>query len=229
MFANAQALPQLRLPLLPLLYPIVDIDLLAARSLQFASVAADWRAAGATLVQYRNKQGTAREMLRDAALLRELFPASGDVRLIFNDRPDLALLAGFDGVHVGQSDVAAEDARKIVGSTRWVGVSTNSAEQVIEADKTSCDYIAYGPIFPTASKLNPDPTVGLIGLKAARALTAKPLVAIGGITRKNCRSVLDAGADSLAVISDLLPSSHNGNADVENPRRLAEEFLALLG
>ena len=74
-----------------------------------------------------------------------------------------------------------------------------------QADRTSCDYIAYGPIFPTASKANPDPTVGLAGLKAARALTAKPLVAIGGITRKNCRSVIDAGADSLAVISDLLP------------------------
>ena len=211
------------------LYPILDIDLLAARSLDIASVAVDWREAGATLVQYRNKQGTAREMLHDAALLRELFPAGGDVRLIFNDRPDLALLTSFDGVHVGQSDVSAEDARKIVGSTRWVGVSANSAEQVVEADQTSCDYIAYGPIFPTASKLNPDPTVGLIGLKAARALTAKPLVAIGGITRKNCRSVLDAGADSLAVISDLLPVGHNGNADVENPRRLAEEFLALLG
>jgi thiamine-phosphate pyrophosphorylase len=211
------------------LYPILDIDLLAVRSLDIASVAVDWREAGATLVQYRNKQGTAREMLHDAALLRELFPASGGVRLIFNDRPDLALLTSFDGVHVGQSDVSAEDARKIVGSTRWVGVSTNSAEQVVEADQTSCDYIAYGPIFPTASKLNPDRTVGLIGLKAARALTAKPLVAIGGITRKNCRSVLDAGADSLAVISDLLPVSHNGNADVENPRRLAEEFLALLG
>ncbi len=211
------------------LYPILDIDLLAVRSLDIASVAVDWREAGATLVQYRNKQGTAREMLHDAALLRELFPANGGVRLIFNDRPDLALLTSFDGVHVGQSDVSAEDARKIVGSTRWVGVSTNSAEQVVEADQTSCDYIAYGPIFPTASKLNPDRTVGLIGLKAARALTAKPLVAIGGITRKNCRSVLDAGADSLAVISDLLPVSHNGNADVENPRRLAEEFLALLG
>ncbi|MHB1958240.1 MAG: thiamine phosphate synthase [Acidobacteriaceae bacterium] len=211
------------------LYPILDIDLLAARSLDVALVAAEWRAAGITLLQYRNKQGRAREMLRDAALLREIFPASGDVRLIFNDQPDMVLLSGFDGVHVGQRDVAAGDARKIVGSTRWVGVSTNSAEQVMEADRTSCDYIAYGPIFPTASKLNPNPTVGLAGLKAARALTAKPLVAIGGITRKNCRSVIDAGADSLAVISDLLPSSHNGNADVENPRRLAEEFLALLG
>jgi thiamine-phosphate pyrophosphorylase len=208
------------------LYPILDIDLLAARSLQLSSVAADWRAAGITLIQYRNKQGSAREMLREAALLREIFSVSGDVGLIFNDRPDLALLSGFDGVHVGQGDIPAEDARTIVGSNRWVGVSTNSAEQVIEADRTSCDYIAYGPIFPTASKINPDPTVGLAGLNNARALTAKPLVAIGGITRKNCRSVLDAGADSLSVISDLLPASR-----VHGPqtiRQIAEEFLGLL-
>ena len=210
------------------LYPILDTDLLAARSLQLISVAADWRAAGVTFIQYRNKQGSAREMLRDAVLLREIFPIGGDIRLIFNDRPDLALLSEFDGVHVGQGDVPAEDARSIVGSHRWVGVSTNSAEQVKEADKTSCDYIAYGPIFTTASKINPNPTVGLAGLRAARAFTAKPLVAIGGITRKNCRSVLDAGADSLAVISDLLPAKDDGEEDVKTARQLAEEFLALL-
>jgi thiamine-phosphate pyrophosphorylase len=168
-------------------------------------------------------------MLRDAARLREIFPINGETRLIFNDRPDLALLAGFDGVHVGQGDVSAEEARKIVSATRWVGVSTNSAGQVMEADKTSCDYIAYGPIFPTASKANPNPTVGLAGLRAARALTAKPLVAIGGITRKNCHSVLDAGADSLAVISDLFPGGNNGNSDGESARQIIEEFLALLG
>ena len=111
-------------------------------------------------------------MLRDAAQLREIFPTNGDARLILNDRPDLALLSRFDGVHVGQGDVSAEDARRIVGASHWVGVSTNSAEQVIEANRTSCDYIAYGPIFSTASKANPDPTVGLDGLKAARPLHA---------------------------------------------------------
>ena len=210
------------------LYPILDIDLLTARSLDVASIAAAWQAAGVALVQYRNKQGSAREMLRDAARIREIFPTNGGARLIFNDRPDLALLAGFDGVHVGQGDVSAEDARKIVGETLWVGVSTNSAEQVMEADKTSCDYVAYGPIFPTGSKINPDPTVGLAGLRSARALTAKPLIAIGGITRKNCRSVLDAGADSLAVISDLLPDHANGNADGKTARQIIEEFLAVL-
>ena len=210
------------------LYPILDIDLLTARSLDVASIATAWHAAGVTLVQYRNKRGSAREMLRDASRIREIFALHSGARLVFNDRPDLALLAGFDGVHVGEEDVSAEDARRIVGPTQWVGVSTNSAEQVMEADKTSCDYIAYGPIFPTASKINPDPTVGLAGLRAARGLTAKPLVAIGGITRKNCRSVLDAGADSLAVISDLLPGGDNGNANAESARRIVEEFLAVL-
>jgi thiamine-phosphate pyrophosphorylase len=193
-----------------------------------ASIATVWHAAGVTLVQYRNKRGSAREMLRDAARIREIFPTSGEARLVFNDRPDLALLAGFDGVHVGQGDISAEGARKIVGATRWVGVSTNSAEQVMEADKTDCDYIAYGPIFPTASKINPDPTVGLAGLRAARALTSKPLVAIGGITRRNGRSVFDAGADSLAVISDVLPDGNNGNSDGESARQIIEEFLAVL-
>jgi thiamine-phosphate pyrophosphorylase len=210
------------------LYPILDIDLLTARSLDLTSIATAWHDAGVALVQYRNKQGSARERLRDAARLREIFPENGLARLIFNDRPDLALLAGFDGVHVGQGDVSADDARRIVGAARWVGVSTNSSEQVMEADKTTCDYIAYGPIFPTASKANPDPTVGLMGLRAARALTAKPLIAIGGITRKNCRSVIDAGADSLAVISDLLPSGNNGNSGGESARQIVEEFLALV-
>ena len=212
----------------PRLYAILDMDLLAARSLRLAHIATGFHAAGVTLVQYRNKQGSAREMLRDASLLREIFPASEDLRLLFNDRPDLALLAGFDGVHVGQGDVSADDARSIVGSGRWVGVSTNSADQVMEADQTSCDYIAYGPIFPTASKINPDPTVGLAGLGAARALTAKPLVAIGGITRKNCRSVLDAGADSVAVISDLLPANSDPNTAQAATRQIAEEFFSLL-
>jgi thiamine-phosphate pyrophosphorylase len=210
------------------LYPILDVDLLTARSLDLALIAAAWQAAGVTLVQYRNKQGNAREMLRDAATIHEIFPMKSGVRLIFNDRSDLALLAGFDGVHVGQGDVSAEDARSIVGATRWVGVSTNSAEQVRQADQTSCDYIAYGPIFPTASKTNPDPTVGLAGLSAARSLTSKPLVAIGGITRKNCRNVIDAGADSLAVISDLLPIDTDRKADGKAARHIVEEFLALL-
>ncbi|MEO6829573.1 MAG: thiamine phosphate synthase [Acidobacteriaceae bacterium] len=207
----------------PRLYAIVDVDLLAARMLDLTAFAAELRGGGVTLVQYRNKQGSTRAILNDAALMRKLFPAE-DSRLIMNDRADLALLAGFDGVHVGQKDLSADDACSVVGDERWVGVSTHSPQQVIDANQTCCDYIAYGPIFPTASKDNPDPTVGLAGLRAARALTRKPLVAIGGITRENCRVVLNAGADSIAVISALLPVS-----SVQGTRQIAEEFIALLG
>jgi thiamine-phosphate pyrophosphorylase len=212
----------------PRLYAILDFDCMAARSLKLLPVADELRAAGVNLIQYRNKQGSARALLQSASQLRELFPANGTVRILLNDRPDLALLAALDGVHVGQDDVSAEGARSILGVDRWVGVSTHNLSQVIEANETNCNYIAYGPIFPTATKENPDPIVGLAGLKEARAHTRKSLVAIGGITRQNCRSVLDAGADSVAVISDLLPVSGDSKNVGISARDIAEEFLSLL-
>ena len=136
-----------------------------------------------------------------------------------NDRADLCLAAGFDGLHLGQDDLLPKSARRILGPDRWLGVSTHNPEQLAEADKASADYLAIGPIFATTSKANPDPVVGLEGLRRARELTRKPLVAIGGITRANARSVIDAGADAVAVISDLL----------RDPRKSAEEFLRVLG
>jgi thiamine-phosphate pyrophosphorylase len=135
-----------------------------------------------------------------------------------NDRADLALAAGFDGVHVGQEDLSPESVRKIIGPDRWLGVSTHNPEQVAEADQTSADYLAIGPVFATSSKDNPDPVVGLEGVRRARQLTRKPLVAIGGITRANAASVIEAGADSVAVISDLL----------REQRKSAEEFFRIL-
>jgi thiamine-phosphate pyrophosphorylase len=207
----------------PRFYAILDVDLLTARSIDLASYATQLRDAGVELVQYRNKQGSARVILNDAALLKNLF-AGSDTKLIVNDRADLTLLADCNGVHVGQDDLSAEDARAIVGPNRWVGISTHSPEQVIAANETTGTYIAYGPIFPTASKINPDPTVGLAGLRTARALTKRPLVAIGGITVENCRAALDAGADSIAVISALLPASKS-----QATKQIAEEFLARLG
>jgi len=136
-----------------------------------------------------------------------------------NDRSDLCLAVEFDGVHLGQEDLSPDSARKIVGPERWLGVSTHTPQQVIEADQTSADYIAIGPVFATGSKTNPDPVIGLAGVRQARSLTRKPLVAIGGITRDNCRSVIEAGADSVAVISDL----------IRDPRKSAGEFLHILG
>jgi len=172
--------------------------------------------AGVTLLQYRNKSGNARQMLEQARELRRTLGNS--VTLIMNDRADLAAVAGFDGVHVGQHDLSAEGARTVIGKDLWLGVSTHNPEQVREADKTSADYIAVGPVFATASKAKPDPVIGLEGMRRARQLTRKPLVAIGGINRSNCRSVIEAGADSVAVISDL----------VQEPRKSAEEFLRIL-
>ncbi len=174
-------------------------------------------AAGCALLQYRNKSGNARQMLDEARELTARLRAT--VTLIMNDRADLCLAAGFDGLHIGQDDLSPESARRIIGPTRWLGVSTHNPEQLAEADKTSAEYVAIGPIFATISKANPDPVVGLEGIRRARELTRKPLVAIGGITRANARSVIDAGADAVAVISDLLL----------DPRKSAEEFLRVLG
>ena len=140
---------------------------------------------------------------------------------IVNDRADVALAVDADGVHVGQDDLPVDSAHAIVGSGRIVGYSTHDLEQVIEAQRSTADYIAFGPIFSTASKANPDATVGLAGLAEARKATRKPLVAIGGITLENAREVIDAGADSIAIIRGLV-----GAADI---RRRAEAFLEKVG
>jgi thiamine-phosphate pyrophosphorylase len=172
---------------------------------------------GVKIIQYRNKFSDAATILTQARELKCL--VGSRATLIMNDRADLCFAAEFDGVHVGQDDLSPESARRLISPSRWLGVSTHNPEQVAEADRTSADYVAIGPVFATASKINPDPVVGLEGVRRARELTRKPLVAIGGITRQNCASVFEAGADSIAVISDL----------VRDPRKSAEEFLCILG
>jgi thiamine-phosphate pyrophosphorylase len=200
---------------LPRLYAILDASYFSDSQILF-STAEELLAGGVSLLQYRNKNGNAREMLEQA---RELKRRLDGAKLIMNDRADLCLAAGFDGVHVGQEDLSPEGARKVVSTTLWLGVSTHNPGQIEEADKTSADYIAIGPVFSTSSKANPDPVVGLESVRQARALTRKPLVAIGGINRANCRSVIEAGADSVAVISDL----------TREPRKSAEDFFRILG
>jgi thiamine-phosphate pyrophosphorylase len=200
---------------IPRLYPILDAGCFADAAEMFLA-AEEFAASGITLLQYRNKSGHARQILGHARELRKRLAPT--VKLIMNDRADLCLAADFGGLHIGQDDLSPNSARTIIGPNRWLGVSTHNPEQLAEADKTTADYLAIGPIFATSSKANPDPVVGLEGLRRARGLTRKPLVAIGGITRANARSVIDAGADSVAVISDLLLS----------PRKSAEEFLTLL-
>ena len=200
---------------LPRLYAILDAACFPDASAMFAA-AEQLTAGGATLLQYRNKSGNARQMLEDAQELKRL--VGSRVKLIMNDRADLALAAGFDGLHIGQDDLSPEASRRVIGPDRWLGVSTHNPEQIAQADKTDADYLAIGPVFATASKANSDPVVGIDGLRQARKLTRKTLVAIGGITRNNARSVIEAGADSVAVISDL----------IRDPRKSAEAFFEVL-
>jgi thiamine-phosphate pyrophosphorylase len=201
---------------LPSLYAILDssrftdIDALCLSATELV-------AGGVTLLQYRNKTGNPRQMLEQARELKRRFGPS--IKLIMNDRADLCLAAGFDGVHVGQDDLSSTGARAVIGDRLWLGVSTHNPEQLAVADKTTANYLTIGPVFATLSKANPDPVIGLDGVRRARALTRKPLVAIGGISRGNCRSVIKAGADSVAVISDL----------IRDPRKSAEEFFRILG
>jgi thiamine-phosphate pyrophosphorylase len=200
---------------LPRLYAILNASLFPDSVALFAA-AEELAAGGVTLLQYRNKIGNARHILEQACRLKRLL--GGNATLIMNDRADLCLGAEFDGLHVGQDDLSPQGAREVIGVNLMLGVSTHNPQQVSEADQTSTDYIAIGPVFATDSKANPDPVVGLDGVRRALALTRKPLVAIGGITRANCRSVIDAGADSVAIISDLL----------REPRKSAEEFFRIL-
>jgi thiamine-phosphate pyrophosphorylase len=204
----------------PRLYGIIDAGCFGTTA-ELIAFADELVAGGCRVLQYRNKAGNIRTMLEQARQLRgrcRTGMSDSHVRLIMNDRADLCIAAGFDGVHVGQDDLLPESVRSIIGPERWLGVSTHNPEQLREADQTSADYLAVGPIFATSSKENPDPVVGLDGLRRARQLTRKPLVAIGGITRANAASVIEAGADSVAVISDLLP----------DPRKSAAEFFRIL-
>jgi thiamine-phosphate pyrophosphorylase len=204
----------------PRLYAVVDAAFFSTTEALIA-FAQELIAGGCSLLQYRNKSGDARFMLEQARELRRQSrakaPAPHLPTLIMNDRADLCVLAEFDGVHVGQDDLSAESVRGIIGP-QGLGLSTHNPEQVRVADQTSADYLAIGPVFSTSSKDQPDPVVGLEGVRRTRLLTRKPLVAIGGITRVNAASVIEAGADSVAVISDLL----------RDPRKSAEEFFRIL-
>lgn len=200
---------------LPRLYPIVDARFFIA-SKDLYVFCEELSAGGVTLLQYRNKSGDARVMLEHAVEIKRLVKSR--VKLIMNDRADLCLAAGFDGVHVGQDDLSPAAVRRVIGPDLLLGVSTHNTEQLTSADQTNADYLAIGPVFKTSSKENPDPTVGLEGVRRARDITRKPIVGIGGITLENAASVIAAGADSVAVISEL----------VAEPRKTAEEFFRIL-
>jgi len=186
---------------LPKLYAISDRSLANLSNVEIAQQLID---GGARLIQLRDKEATAKELF-DAA--REILPLTRAVggRLIINDRVDVALTAEADGVHLGQEDLTVEEAREILGPDRIIGISTHNRSQFEAALRTSADYIAVGPVFATTSKENPDPVVGLEMLREVRALTDRPIVAIGGIDHSKAAEVLAAGADCVAVISALYP------------------------
>jgi thiamine-phosphate pyrophosphorylase len=206
------------LPGPPFVYPILDLALLRGRAPEAAAAAL--MAGGARLLQLRGKDVSDAELLE---AVRRALPAVREAggALIVNDRADVALIAGADGVHVGQDDLPPAECRRLLGARALVGWSTHDLGQLRLAASQPIDYVAFGPVFATSSKRGADPVVGLEGLSAARRETTLPLVAIGGITRARAREVVAAGADGVAAIGDLI-------ADAD-PARAVREMRAAMG
>lgn len=199
---------------LPKVYPITDTKLsLLSHGEQVKRLVAG----GATLIQLREKRMSPREFYSDAADALCIARAAG-ATLIINDRVDIALALGADGVHLGQTDMPVRAARRLLGDDAIIGFSTHNFEQAQAALDLPIDYLAFGPIYSTTTKLNPDPVAGLDELTRIRAaIGSLPIVAIGGINRSNIQEVLQSGADSAAIISAILTS----------PRTIAENLKSL--
>jgi thiamine-phosphate pyrophosphorylase len=214
----------------PRLYPILDAELvlgavgpgIGERRELLQGLVRGLAEAGVEILQYRNKRDVDAVVLEDARAMRDAANQTGlnRMRLILNDRAALVKVCGWDGVHVGQEDLPARQARLMVGEGAVLGLSTHNEAQLIAADEEPVDYIAIGPVFPTVSKANPDPVIGLEGVRRARGLTNKPLVAIGGITGETAGLVYDAGADSVAVIGAIFGAGRSAG-------EAAKDFLAI--
>ncbi len=188
---------------LPRVYPILDAATLAASGVTLLDAAAALMDGGARILQLRSKQHWSPEHFEAAEAIAALC-ARSSVTFIVNDRADMAALLDA-GLHVGQDDLSPADARRVLGPFRALGFSTHNPEQLRQASAEPVSYVAFGPVFPTMSKTQPDPVVGLATLKQARVATPLPLVAIGGITRENARTVLETGVDSVAIIAGMYP------------------------
>lgn len=188
----------------PVVYPIIDSDAANAAGSDPAQLAGALASAGARIVQYRHKGEFGRRQFDEARAAGEILRRAG-VAFVVNDRADIALALEADGVHVGQDDLPPADVRRLIGSDILLGYSTHNAGQLSADQCRWADYLAIGPAFRTSSKRNPDPVVGIEGVREARSMTAKPLVAIGGITLSNASEVLAAGADSVSAISGITP------------------------
>jgi thiamine-phosphate pyrophosphorylase len=194
---------------LPSVYPILDTAALDSRGLNPIHAAAAILEGGARIIQFRHKGFWGREVVAVAQAIAALCRGA-NAPFVVNDRADYAHVL-HAGLHLGQDDILPQDARTVVGPDALIGFSTHNPAQMREAQTEPVDYLAFGPIFTTSSKERPDPTVGLAGLRIVRALTRKPLVAIGGITRENASLCWSAGADSVAIIADLLPVPCNAH------------------
>ena len=195
---------------LPRVYPILDTGALSLRGISLETAAAALLEGGAGILQIRHKGHWGRDAFNAAQHVARLCAEAG-VDLIVNDRADFALLLGA-GLHVGQDDLSPRDARELMGSDPVIGFSSHNANQLRMAGGEPVNYLALGPVFATGSKQNPDPVVGVEELRRCRAMVEQPLVAIGGITLENARDVLQAGADSVAVIAGLLPASSTAHS-----------------
>lgn len=196
---------------LPRIYPITDTRISRLSHAEQVEKLID---GGARLIQLREKYGAARDFFDDAAKALETARKHG-VIIIINDRVDIALALGADGVHLGQDDLPPAEARKILGTSAIIGFSTHNLRQALEAVEFPIDYVAAGPVFPTKTKENPESVVGFDAIKNIRKEIGDfPLVAIGGITSADVFDVLESGADSVAVIGDLL----------SRPDRISEKF-----
>lgn len=207
---------------LPRLYAIADTATLVRREVSLRVALEAFLEGGARLIQLRHKGHFTRELFGAAKEASELCRSAG-ARFVIDDRADVALLLDA-GLHLGQDDLPLGEVRRWFGEG-FAGLSTHNRFQLEEADAEPADYLAIGPIFATGSKANPDPVVGLEELARLRAVTAKPLVAIGGIARDNAAAVLAAGADSVAVISELLPEA----VSKASIRARVEEWRGILG
>ena len=186
---------------LPKVYPITDTEISGLSHLEQVKRLLD---GGATLIQLREKRMSARSFYAEADAALRTAQAAG-VKLIINDRVDIALALGADGVHLGQTDMPVRAARRLLGNQVLIGFSTHNWNQVLEALTLPIDYLAFGPIYSTTTKLNPDPVAGLCDLARIRAAVGlMPIVAIGGIDRSNAPEVLKSGADSVALVSAIL-------------------------
>lgn len=205
----------------PRLYPIVDADVCAAAGRAPFDVAQAFLAAGVRWLQLRCKNMPSGAFLELTQQVIEVSRANGGL-VIVNDRADIVAMAGADGLHVGQTDLSAVDSRAVIGTGPILGLSTHTVEQWELAVTEPVSYIAIGPVFGTGTKATGYDAVGLTVVKDAAGFAAThglPTVAIGGISLDNAASVIDAGAASVAVISDLLKG---------DPEARCRQFLNLL-